>query len=238
MSKKAILSLLFVIITVISYAQVTFGLKAGVNLSMFNPDYTITDLEPDYKYRRTPHFGIITDFNFSGKKVFGTVYRIGINFISKGTKYDLKANLSNGEEVSGYNKIIVNYIEAPITAIYSLERAKVKLGPYFAYGISGINKYDYEYTLDGNVIYSAIGERKYEFSAYSDDQSVYLQIPRFDAGIQIGVEYSVGSSKNLSLELYRGYKNLTPKDPDNIVNNSDFKVTNVGFNFSLIYFLN
>jgi len=119
----------FIVLAVAASAQVSFGVKAGLNLS------TITDT-PDSKTKVGYKVGPTMEYAFYENMAIQT----GLFLSSKGVKtdHDYKVN--------------ANYLELPVSFAYKYPVAfdtniYANIGPYFAYGIFGKSK-----TTTGTVI--------------------------------------------------------------------------------------
>lgn len=103
---------------------VTFGVKAGLNLSTLGGD--VDDMKSIFKYQ----FGITTDIALTENLYILT----GLDFQTKGAKYKPESSAS-----IKYNPM---YLQMPAHIGYKLSLAPslklvVNAGPYIAYGIGG-----------------------------------------------------------------------------------------------------
>ncbi|EFS30976.2 porin family protein [Bacteroides sp. D2] len=193
--KKGLIFVLFALVSIVSYSQMSWNAKVGMNMS------NITDSEMDMKIGFQAGVGM--EYAFSDMWSI----RPSLMFTTKGAKVS-----EEGVDVT-YNPM---YLELPIMAAASFAIADnqnivVKAGPYFAYGIAGKAKF------------SAGGEsEKVDLFGDGEDQ---MGMKRFDAGIGVGVAYEInkffvdltgefglaklgdeGSSKNMNFSIGVGYK--------------------------------
>ena len=193
--KKGLIFVLFALVSIVSYSQISWNAKVGMNMS------NITDLEMDMKIGFQAGVGM--EYAFSDMWSI----RPSLMFTTKGAKAS-----EEGVDVT-YNPM---YLELPIMAAASFAIADnqnivVKAGPYFAYGIAGKAKF------------SAGGEsEKMDLFGDGEDQ---MGMKRFDAGIGVGVAYEInkffvdltgefglvkvadgGSPKNMNFSIGVGYK--------------------------------
>lgn len=155
---------------------ITFGVKAGANLSNFSGD-----LDMDAKFGFNA--GVTLDYGFTPDLFLMT----GLEFTTKGAKasddFNMKLNLS--------------YLQLPIHIGYKLnvtENTRINLhaGPYLAYALDGKWKAK-EGGVEGSV------------SAFGDEMDeVGLKMKRFDFGLGLGIglefgQFNVGLGYDLGL---------------------------------------
>ena len=180
-----------------SFAQVKYGVKAGLNLAnMLEKDYDETYSE-DYSMKIGFHLGGTAEIPISEK--FSV--QPGLLFSTKGFKMKIEG-LDGFFEDMNIN-VNLNYLEIPINAIYKIELGSSKLcintGPYLGYALSGKVSYD----EDSESI--DIGS--------SDDDDLKALDYGFNIGagieindaITIGLQYGLGLG-NLSIDTDNGYK--------------------------------
>ena len=195
--KKGLIFVLFALVSIVSYSQVSWNAKVGMNMSNFTGDAE-TDMKIGF------NVGVGMEYQFT------EMWSIqpSLMFTTKGAKAKI--------EESGYElKITDNpmYLEIPVLAaarfaIADNQNIVVKAGPYFAFGIAGKCK---------------IGDEKIDFFGDGDDQ---FGAKRFDAGLGVGVAYEInkffidlsgefglakladgdGAPKNMNFSIGVGYK--------------------------------
>ena len=185
-------------LSVNTFAQATFGVKAGLNLSNMvweDDDYTYSD-EMNFTMRPGFHIGPTMELPISKSISFETALLL--------STMGAKAEFDNGE---GTTKGSVNllYLNLPLTAKIKIDVGGLKLfgalGPYLGYGISGTFKADGE--SDEDVKWG---------SGDDDDFKPFDAGAHFGAGLdiksfEIGVAYDLGLA-NLAVSTDNGYKEL------------------------------
>lgn len=131
-SKVLLLALATTVFAFTSKAQLSFGLRAGVNFQNINgDDFGGEDLENDLKTGF--HIGVNAEIQF----VPDFYIQPGVLFSTKGAS---GKNVFNNQEIK-YN---LSYVEVPVNLLYkpSLGPGKLLLGfgPYVAYAIGGSAK--------------------------------------------------------------------------------------------------
>lgn len=163
--KKGLILVLFALVSVVSYSQVSWNAKVGMNMN------NITDMEDsDMKIGYT--LGVGMDYAFTDMWSI----QPSLMFSSKGTKVSFEEDGDKYKE--SYNPL---YLELPVLAAakFSIsDNAKivVNAGPYFAFGVGG--KASVEET----------DEADYDFKLFSkEDGADEAVMNRFDVGLQYGV---------------------------------------------------
>lgn len=131
--KKLKLSLLMVALMVatIASAQVSFGIKGGINMSnIVDIEMTRTEFKPKIGF----NIGVAADYEFMPSMAVQT----GLFFTTKGAKT---------ESSSGNGSIDMMYLQVPVHFAYKLNvtpgtRVVFHAGPYLAYGIGGKSSFD------------------------------------------------------------------------------------------------
>ena len=184
MNKKFFSILLAVVLTA-SYAQaqITFGARAGLNLTNVWGDDT-----DDIKFKPGFQIGVVADYALSNELSI----QPGLLFAQQGFQF---------KEDNDYDKYTLNYLQIPINAQYKLDlggmKAFVQAGPYLGFGIGGKNKWKYDGEKDDDKI---------KFGNGNDDNFSPLD---FGLGLGVGLQFSniqVGVGYNL------GLANITHKD--------------------------
>ena len=193
---KKVFIVLAVAILAMGYAQaqITFGARAGLNLSNFAQKNDGKKPSGDFKGKYKPGFQIGVVGEYSITEAFAI--QPGILFTTLGTRYKYSGGGYEGKET-----INLNYIQIPINAQYKLDLSGMTLllqaGPYFGFGIGG--KYKWDDIDDGE---KDKGDAKIKFGD-GDDYDVYYVDNALDFGlglgaglqfdnIQVGVGYNIG----------------------------------------------
>ena len=233
-----IIGLLF--INLQTQAQFKFGIKGGMNVS--NIKQNMADSEDQYNTKGLIgyHIGLTADYDL----LDAVSVQIGLLFSSKGYKDDLEDGLANDITAEGYDKFITNYVEIPIHLTYKInENFQLYGGPYVSFGVGGVNKWDYDYTYNGNSA-GRDGENniKHKYSKlvesdYDGDDSNTEYYSGFDAGLDFGIGYKTGPIL-INVGYSVGLVNIIPgRDFDDNYEPLDYKTTNRVFSVSLSYIL-
>jgi len=205
--KRRFITLLtaMVFMAVALQAQVSIGLRAGVNFQNINgKDAAGNKLEN----------GLIVGFNA------GPVVDIPIAdefFLQTGLLFSIKGAVD--KEVTPEHKVNISYIELPVNLLYKPVLGSGHLllgfGPYVAYGIMG--KY---------------GENKIEFEkeAVAGDNNVFKPL---DAGANLLAGYEFAFKLSFQLNAQLGLLEINPKITGNAGDETSEK--NTGFGISLGY---
>ena len=164
-----------------------YSVQAGLN---FNKQYTMEDEGADHAFSTGFHAGIGVDVNIIRSFSVTT----GVYYFQKGWK-------DSYSDYRGYydTKDNAAYVQLPLLASYRVAlsdavRFQIDLGPYFAFGISGKTKTDYNF---GEPIHK-------EYDSFDE----YEGMKKFDCGIHLGA--SVNYSHLLAGVFYeRGLKNIS-----------------------------
>lgn len=191
--KKGLILVLFALVSVVSYSQISWNAKVGMNMSNFTGDMD-TDMKVGF------NVGVGMEYQFT------EMWSIqpSLMFTQKGAKIDMEG------ETLKFNPM---YIELPVFAaarfaITENQNIVVKAGPYFAYGIAGKVK---------------IGDEKADFFGDGDDQfgakrfdagigvGVAYEINKFfvDLTGEFGMAKVLdgdGAPKNMNFSIGVGYK--------------------------------
>ncbi|TJZ54824.1 PorT family protein [Sphingobacterium olei] len=213
--KKLLLSFgAVVLLAAGAQAQVSYGLKAGVNLGKYSNQ---SDLAKDYQTNNVSFF--VTGFadlpvatNFSVQP--------GLSLQGKGNKYNF-----DGDGLDGKSTTNVMSIEIPVNAVYWIPTGAsgsvfLGAGPYVGFNVSGKQKYE------GNVgDWGAEGESDIDFGSGDNEMKV------IDAGANFLAGYKFGNGFLINAGYGLGLSNLSNNS------NSDNKFSNrvlsfgVGFQF-------
>ena len=214
-SKVLFLALATTALALTSKAQLSFGLRAGVNFQNINgKDYSGKDL--DYKMKTGFHIGV----NAEIPVVPDFYLQPGLLYSTKGAKIEV----TNADDA----KIKLAYFEVPINLLYKPTLGPGKLllgfGPYVAFGVGG--KYtdpadkDYDVKFDGNV-------KSSEYNAK------YYYAKRLDVGGNLLVGYELAKKISFQLNAQLGMGKINPKYE--WINSDDAKFKNTGFGLSIGY---
>lgn len=188
-------------------AQITWNVKLGGGFAMCAGGND----EGDMKGKIVGKLGVGLEMPLSHNLSLMPSFEIAL----KGTKWSFNDYGLEYEE--NYSPI---YLQIPILGAYRLNinddwNLTIKAGPYFAYGISG------------NVDAKA----SYDGESASDDADLFgdLDAKRFDAGIDVGVDFEYHRFV-FGLEYERGFTSFAPSGSDVDIYNQAAYVT-VGYKF-------
>ena len=195
--KKGLIFVLFALVSIVSYSQISWNAKVGMNMSNFTGDMD-TDMKIGF------NVGVGMEYQFSDMWSIQPSLMIS----QKGGKYD-----EDGETVK-FNSM---YFDIPVLAaarfaVTDKQNVVVKAGPYFAFGVAGKVK---------------VGDEKGDFFGDGDDQyggkrfdcgigvGVAYEIGKFFVGLdgEFGftnvVDFksdNVSNPKNMNFSIGVGYK--------------------------------
>jgi hypothetical protein len=218
-SKVLLLALATTALSLTSKAQVSFGLRAGVNFQNINGKFPSgddlkNDLKTGFHIGVNAEIPVVPDFYIQPGILFSTKGANGENAISK---QDVKFNLS--------------YVEVPINLLYKPALGPGKLllgfGPYVAYALGGSaktgdNKKDLEFEKD--VTYTQF------LGGYTAGTYYYK---RLDVGGNLLFGYELAKKISFQLNAQLGMANISPEIKD--YSSDKGKAKNTGFGLSVGY---
>lgn len=191
---------LFAMVTAVS-AQVSLGVKGGINMSnLYGDELDNENVKIGF------NVGLLADIDFS----FNSAIQTGLFFTTKGYKYDL-GNLDYTENLM--------YIQLPVHYAYKIDvtpgtRVVFHAGPYAAYGVGGSRKPDAG-ELGSLEVDKIFGDRM-------------LQYKPFDAGLGLGVGAEFGPIL-VDLGWDMGLVNISNTSNGNVKNQNAY--LSVGYKF-------
>ena len=214
MSKKVYLVLLAAVLTAgYAQAQLTFGARAGLNLTNVSVKVgnssTSGDMKPGIQ------LGVVAEYSLNESFVI----QPGLLFAQQGTKTEYSYS-DRGVSMKGKDKMILNYLQIPVNAQYKVDLGGMKLllqaGPYLGFAISG--KMKGEETFEGR-------KEKYDQKLEFGSDNGYYK--RFDFGLGIGAGLEFGNIQ-VGLGYNLGLANIRSSE-DNKVKNSGLALTGTYF---------
>ena len=165
--KKGLIFVLFVLVSIVSYSQISWSAKAGMNMS------NVTKME-DTKMKVGGYLGVGMEYQFTDMWSI----QPSLLFSTKG----YKEKKEEGDESAG--KATPMYLELPVMAaarfaIADGQNIVVKAGAYFAFGLGGKYK-------DGDYKVDIFKDTKDEDGDIENEAA-----KRFDLGIGVGVTYEI-----------------------------------------------
>ncbi len=182
-NKLSIICMMLLSASIVSAQKspISFGLKAGLNLS--NTSLNVDPL--DKKARIGFQVGLTVEYTLSD----AFFLQSGLSFTTKGGEAKGSINIANLAE--GNAKITLNqmYLQLPVMAAYKIDvtpgiKMTFSAGPYLAYGVGGKTKFK------GNVKIPIIDAEieDMDFDTFEDDI-----LKPFDFGLGAGVGAEFGS---------------------------------------------
>jgi len=191
-------------------AQVSFGIRAGVNFSNVNGKDAADD---KLENKLLPGFNAGVNVEIPVADEF--FVQPGLLFTTKGAKAK-----------EGDGKTTIGYIELPINFLYKPELGTGKLllgvGPYVAYGVTGK-------VSDGDDSESIKFKSKSTAIDYASEGGRMLK--PFDAGANVLVGYEFSNKLSAQLNAGLGLVNMTPKlsgTGSELLKDQNFKNTTFG----------
>lgn len=163
--KKSLFFVLFALISVVSYSQISWNAKAGMNMSNIT-SVDGTSLKIGY------NVGVGMEYAFNDTWAI----QPSLMFTAKGWKMDIESADEEGTVKATVNPL---YLQIPVMAaarfpISDNMNVVVSAGPYFAFGVGG------KVTADG-----------YEDGDCFGDEDETLGMERFDCGLGVGVALEI-----------------------------------------------
>jgi hypothetical protein len=196
------LVIMLAVVTAVS-AQVSLGIKGGVNMSNLVYDDEVDDKNPKIGF----NIGLAADIDFAPNVGLQT----GLFFSTKGFKYE-SGSLEYTENL--------NYLQLPVHLAYKVDvtpgtRVILHAGPYAAYGVGGNRE-----AKAGNL--SGIWDVD---KIFGDAAGQYKP---FDAGLGLGVGAEFGAFL-VDLGWDMGLVNISNRDNGNVKNQNAY--LSVGYKF-------
>ena len=183
--------------------EITFGAKAGLNISSWAGDET-----EDYDSRTSFHLGATAEIAISD--VFSL--QPELLFSSQGVKSEFSDSGFSSE-----NSLVTNYIQIPVMAKYYVtEGLSLEAGPQIGFLMSANSE----------------GSLTFDGETESYDEDVKELFNSLDFGLNIGAGYKLDSGLNFALRYNLGLSNLVDgaDDEDFSVTNRVLQLS-VGFTF-------
>jgi len=248
---KKIISLMavvaFMVVALQTTAQITFGVKAGLNMANISQNYKVADEEMPTKMGIAFHGGLAVDYALSEKMSIQS----GLLFTIKGYNVDLDEWAKeldaefdvSGIELEGSSTARLNYLEIPIHFAYGInEKLQLFAGPYVAIGFGGKAKSDITLKFDGQseplenetvTLKSVIGEADYTDLAEEGEDFVN----GLDFGLNVGLGYKVTPAILVNAGYSLGLGNLNPSKIKDYADYEpkDYKMSNNVISLSVTY---
>jgi len=231
MTKAIILSFAALALSLGAMSQVRVGVKGGLNLANISVD---NDGSVD-ENRTLPayHIGVIADMPLIQNILS---FQPGVFYSSKGSKLE-SGDKDNPSVTNPYSKYTTKpqYIEIPLNFVGKLPvgtntRLFAGIGPYFAFGVAGKNKYEFN-----NGLVNTSGDASIEWDDDTpfnndDPNQGWNKYKRFDWGgnVMVGAEIS---HFLVSAQYGMGFNKINSGADDSSSNKSKHRVFSVSAGF-------
>lgn len=211
---KTSLLVISLLVGVVANAQdtpLTFGVKAGVNLSNFGGDVKDSDAKVGFNVGLTVDYALTQDVFLMS----------GLEFTTKGAKSSYEEDFEVAK-ASVTETVNAMYLQLPIHIGYKFDvseglKLNIHAGPYLAYGIGGKAKIKYK----GDIAGVDLSQENGEVDFFGKDRA-----KEFDFGLGLGVGAEFGKI-GVGLGYDLGLVNLSRE--------SDYKITNMNAYLSVGY---
>ena len=214
MKKLLLFTMLVVGCVSISSAQgVNFGVKAGVNLSSINGDYTDNN-----KAMVGFHVGALAEIGITEKFFF----QPELLFSTQGAKIEESEDFDDFGIGFGYGrKVKLNYINVPLMGkFYVTKGLNVELGPQVGFLMSAKQK-----------VSGSLGLVEFETE---DDEDVKDRYKSIDFGVNFGAGYKLNNGLFFNARYNLGLANITDEDFENdVIDLEGVNTKNGVFQFSV-----
>lgn len=197
-----------------SFAQVSFGIKAGFSGANINSKYIPPNTEGvkvDTKMLPAFHAGVIVDFALADYCSF----QPGLFYSVKGYKVGTYDSAPSDEPVPATITTRLNYLEMPLNFIYKQSFGRGKffggIGPYLAYGING--KLTQKNDRTGEEISMHV-----RFENGSNLSGSGVRVRPLDAGANLVLGFELNMGLLLSVNYSLGLVNTSPYEYEKIKN--------------------
>ena len=224
--KKSILLVMFALLSVAGFSQVSWNAKVGMNISNFTGDL-------DVSAKVGVKLGVGMEYAFNDTWLL----QPSLFLSQKGAKFS--ATVSGDEADVKFNAM---YFELPIMMAARFNVANntnivVSAGPYMAYGVGGKTSVDVWLPIPGTTGIQTV-HKEYKLNTFGSITDGNMGCKRFDAGVGLGIAYEyrrivVGLEGQLGLvKIHDGFSELIDikELEDNALKNLSAFVT-VGYKF-------
>ncbi len=214
--------------TLPTFAQVKFGVKAGVSTTSVGVDFEDKDEEDEakdaLKLRIGYTLGLAAEIGFTDALSLQT----GLNLNNKGYRVE-----GSGDGFSYKENVSVTYLELPINLAFKINKFQVHAGPYIAFGVAGKSKYEYN---GGGISESGDGKIKFKNEVSDSDWDDLEDDEEFarrtDVGLNLGAGYRFGPVL-VTATYSKGFSNIIPTYEGE---DDDYKLTNKVISLAATWF--
>ena len=227
--------ILFIMICVTQVkAQLSYGVKGGLNFTNFSFKFSKQADEPDTQLKPGFHLGAVVSYPLT--EMFNI--ESGLMLSTKGFNYNHEDEIGAGATVSGFDRSTITYLVLPVHITYNINKIQLSTGPYIGTALFGKRKFDYVIN-DGGPDPNK-GEEKYKFISKvgpNDLKDNEIAIKGLDFGWDIGVGYMISDILKINAEFGLGLSNLTPEETDDPnFNPADYKTNNRSISVGVSYY--
>ena len=215
------------VITIFSLnAQISFGVKTGLNLSSINGGFTgekngVTFLRNGYP---SILIGVVSEINISEKFAF----QAELIYSPQGNKFEINQSNPGWEIQTFEQEIKSNYINIPLMAKYYIKEGfSLEAGPQVGFLLSSKSKWT-ETWFDGLN----------DPDLYSGSRDIKDYKSSIDYGLNFGIGYKLDNGLNFGIRYYFGLSNINNSDSlnnstsyidENLYSSLDINSVNLSF---------
>jgi hypothetical protein len=227
-------------------AQIKVGVKVGVLATDvdFKAANSWQDLEVPTSRKLNYSGGVTFEYEFL-KNLAGI--RTGIEYSQKGYNVDLdkfKQLYDDIQHIDGDWSVALQYLQMPVNMYYKFGNFNINAGPYMAYALGGLEKYNLDILLEDGTSMVLEGTEEMtpvageiEASVEEGDATPLINyFNQLDLGINVGVGLNINNMQ-INIQYQQGLTNITPdllNEPD--FDPADLVSKNNVLSLELIYF--
>lgn len=229
MKKLLLFTIAFCLIAGASFSQISFGPKAGVNLSTYAYSFKESSAEPEVKFRTGPAIGAVMDLELLPFLSF----QPSVLFSIKGVANDVNSWSVTSTTLDGYDRVRIMYFEVPANFAAKLDVGSVSLqifaGPYFAMAMAGVERWDITATTTAGSETNKDSERVKFRAEVDEDDWNDDDVAFYQRRLDLGVDFGIGVKFNqllFNIGYAMGLKNLQPDAAGGDFDPGDYKYSN------------
>jgi len=188
------------VITIFSLnAQISFGVKTGLNLSSINGGFTGEKYESTFSRKGYSSIliGVVSEFKISEKFAF----QGELLYSQQGNKFEMNQSSPGWDAIIFEQEIKSNYINIPLIAKYYIKEGfSLEAGPQIGFLLSSKSNWTENWFDEYNPdFYSGSGDIKDYKSS-------------IDYGLNFGLGYKLDNGLNFGIRYYLGLANINNSD--------------------------
>ena len=218
--KKKVFSVMLAAVLTVGYAQaqITFGARAGLNLTNVSGDTEDTKMKPGIQLGAVADYPLQDNFSIQAGFLFAQQgYRVSY------TDSETSMGVTFKDETKG--KMNLNYLQIPINAQYKHDLGGMTLllqaGPYLGFGLGGKMKSETSTSVTPPSPY-------YPDDKYSHEEKIKFggknELKGFDFGLGIGAGLQFGNIQ-AGLGYNIGLMNMVPNGSSFVMKNNGLALT-------------